>query len=517
MITTEGYYGGRLYEAETFPATGRELESKLTIQEWLMDDSYKPLSGEEIQSLLCRYDTDPGIRAATHIHNSSVFSGGVLFEKESKDGSKMTKTAQKWYDSTWTQWGTKIIRQQSALGWCAASFAQHNLYVGIPVALELSAVTILYKLDTFGISHFVFLENTGNKAGSSMFLEMKKHNMLSSHITGQASHLYRYIPNVIVYIDQAPDIVGNLNSKIAILSDDIDMDEYLSQAVKTATNLTSNPPLILESIQAKYNADAVVQTIQPMSMLHGDGYTPHLPGALNSTNMADGMTREMEQKRYEYSKALAMMGSGGISEASSLARQHIQALAQQGQKEYYIGDGKSYVKQNMAESPAELLLNFRQARLERIFMVFGIPSAMMSEKSSLGGKATMNENAMIVFTNTQKQIKQQLLNYMNDMYTRIYFMHHALHTVIGTPLGQLNEELHQGTGVNIIMSGLPSDDVIIQLYMMGCLKFEAFTKFMAAKHSIPIDDFNDNPLLSLEDLNGIKPEEPATKKAKTKK
>lgn len=524
MIATNEHRGRseRLYEAVTFPGAEQELEYMNDIQELLMDSSYRVLDTAEIDSLLFRYDNDPGIRTATHIHNSSIFSGGVTFQK--KDGSKLDDAARKWYDTTWSRWGLKLLRHRDAIGWCATACQRHPKYVGVPVVLELSKMTIFYKTTTDGSSHFYFLENIGSTDSISRFIEMRKHDIATSGACGQSSYLYRYIPNVVVFIDTPPFPNGCINSKVVVLAADLDMDEFLTDTTRAAIAARANPMIMLERVQDKFDPEAVVSSIQPTSMMLGNGSVPYenrddsmFTESTAITGMSNGAQKEYEQKRFEYSKALAMMGSNGMQNAAQLAKDHIRAIAHQSQKEYYIGEGKRYVSSTVAEAPSDLLLAFRQARIERIFNVLGIPYSMVSQNSSTGGKTSMNENAMTVFVNTQKEAKQQLITYIGFMYDRIYYRFHALHDIVDTPIEQLDLKGIKHHGVSIIMSGLPQDDVVSQMYMVGALKYEAYVKFMAAKHSIPLEDFNQTALVSLDDLNGIKPdsEAPAAKKTRT--
>jgi len=139
---------------------------------------------------------------------------------------------------------------------------------------------------------------------------------------------------------------------------------------------------------------------------------------------------------------------------------------------------------------------------------------MVSQQSSQGGKGKLNEGSLVVFDNTQRETKQRLLGYIDNMYSRIYMTHHSLHVLVETPLYQLSEEASKHHGTEISMSGLPSDDVLNQLYLMGLLKYDRYVAFLASKHSIDIDCFNSSALVSLDDLNGIKPEETKSKSTK---
>jgi hypothetical protein len=518
--------GGMDYipEAEVYPSTGRTLLYKTSLQDWLMDATMIPLNMAHIASMLHIYDHDPNVRTVTHIYQSNMFAGGVTFERT---GRKMSEVAAKWYNATWSSFGTNVDRYQTALGWAPCTHEPHPMYIGVPLCLDVTRCTILYKKDVYGVPHFLFLENITNP------IEIANINKERSSRTARVATgtgpvgCFKYIPNVVVYYETEPDAAGRLRSRCAVLHEDMLLDRALSLSTRLASDARANPPLVLESMKEKYDSDSVVSAVQPLaSMLLGDGTQPADTEGDNQMEKqrrhlwernTQGEQEELERKRWEYSKLLNSVGPQGVYAADSLARAHIRGLMSSGFKEYYVGDGKKYVKHTLPEGPGDLMINFRNARMERVFMIFGIPMGMISTSSALGGKTSMNQNALIVFTNTQKQKKQQLLTYLYDMYARIYAIHHALHRISETPVGGIHELLQthaaKGTsfdrnevGVKILMTGLPSDELLNQLYLLGAIKYESYIRFMANKHCIPIEDFNPTPKMTLLDLNGVKPE-----------
>jgi hypothetical protein len=507
-----GYYP----EAEVYPGSGQELEHKQKPDDWLMDTRYIPLDMDLMSQLFRRYDKDSNIRTVCHIFYSTLFAGGVLFER--KD-AKLNQAAARWYDATWASWAEEVDRNQSSVGFAACSFTPHNEYVGVPTCIDLTTCMVLYRKDVFNRPHFVFFECLTGFNNPMGFLAAR--NSMKG-VTGVFGSMYRYIPNVVVYYETEPTSAGEIRSRVEVLAPDLDLDETLVVSTKMATISRSNPPLVLESVREPHDPEAIISTVQPLSMMLGDGYGPTgSSSSSSSSSMTRAQEEQMERQKYQYAQMLSMMGRTGAEKAEALARQHMRMIAAQGLREHYLGEGRKYVNHHLAESPDALLIQFRAARMERVFQIFGIPIGMVSQQSSLGGKTNMNENAMMVFMNTQKQKKQQLLNYMYDMYNRIYLVHHTLHVLANTPKGELPQRKTEipDTGINIIMTGLPLDEVVKELYIMGALRYEAFVKYMSSKHAIPEEDFNSSCEMSLDDLNGIKPEPagPAKPKAKKKK
>jgi hypothetical protein len=473
-----------LMEAETYPSNGQLREAKMSVDEWLQDRRFIRLDNNKIQSQLRFFDTDSSIRTATQIYYSMLFSGGIAFERSHY---KLQVVSQQWYNSTWVGWCHGVDRMNASIGFAPCVKQPHGFYVGVPVCLNLARIIILYRLDVYGFPHFVFLEQPEG-------LQL----------------LPRYIPDVVVYYESLPTATGEFRSKISTLQFDLELEGMLFESALTAVRLRANPTLFLQENTKKHDPESLLSALNPMadSVLFGDGTGAYSDGESNMRAEANRAEEEQdERRRYQYSRMVSMLGPAGLQRVENVTKQWIKAMSAQGHKEHFLPPNRVLASQQNAECPDDLLINFRIARMERILNCFGIPLGMISQTSSLGGgeKQSQNQEVFTIFVHTQKQKKEQLLGFMYDMYSRIYQVHHVMQRLKDVGKGQAHQVTPKAD-VLIRMNNLPEDALLDNLYKMGALKYEAYTRYMGEKHGIPQEDFNEECELSLKDANGIKEE-----------
>ena len=495
----DGGDNGYFLEALSYPATGRPREFHMSIQEWMQDSSYSQLDGRYIATLMDIYDTDPVVKTASHIYQSSLFSGGVVFERPE---AALSKDAAKWYDETWTKWAKDVDRHITTLGWVATSYLPHRQYVGEPKVINLTNCLILYKLDIYKQAHFCFFEQVSFNA---------KHG----------SWNLKYIENVIVYVDKPPETNGKMNTTISVLYNDILMTKTIFDTTLLALNKRANPLLVVETVLAPHDPEAIISTISPL--LNGD--EDEDMGRGSNSRATRARLEQEERKAYEYSKAASLLGGDGIEKINRIAAAQIAATIAKGVTEHHVGDGKKVANVHLPEGAYDLLITHRQAMNERVFNLFGIPIGMISQTSAFGENTSMNENAYTVFIYTQKTKKTQLINIMNNHYFMIYRIFHTLEKLTKASqrskqkqLQNNDEESQEGTegkggkdestdsiqemtndadrfqqevGIQIKLTGLPDVSALCQLFTEGTLKYEAYTKYMGLIHCLDPEDFNE--------------------------
>lgn len=481
---------GLLMEAEVFPGSGAKREGKATVDDWFQDKRYRRLALDDMASLLYFFDSDSCVRTAAEIFYSMLFSGGISFER---DEFEMDSASKQWYTTTYLGWAQCVDRYNMCLGFCPCVKQKTDKYVAMPTVLNLDRCIILFRRDVFGFPHFVFFEQPDD----------------------DLTHEPRYIPDVIVYIETAPATSGELISKLRTLAADERLYSSLLEAAEVAVRHRCNPLLVLQEDKGKHDPESMLSVLHPAadSVLYGDGAAPY-QGEDRDAGGAAGrsynrLIQEQEEKRkYDYARAVSILGAGGVAKATEAANRIKEALSSREVKEHYLAAHRVLAKQTLAESPDDLLLQFRTARMERIFNLFGIPLGMISQTSSLGTgeKQAQNQEVYTVFVHTQRQKRQQLLGYIRDMYDRIYRVHHVLQKMKSTPKGE-EDSLSTDSDVVIQMAGMPEDASVDALFTMGALKYEAFIKFKSDRHGIPLEYFNEECELSLQDINGVKDNE----------
>ena len=229
----------------------------------------------------------------------------------------------------------------------------------------------------------------------------------------------------------------------------------------------------------------------------------------------DGAIREAQVRQLEaqqYMRQLDGLVSERVNDASGAIPASLSTVSRKrltgtvGLYEYELETDRTVAKQVLPESPHDMYLNFRQARMERIMALFGVPAPMLTEKNSLGSKVSMNENAYVVYMEAQKHMKQTLISELYEIYRSIYDPMNALdymHEVILKRKEKPSMKgLNESMDVIITMPGLPPEETVRELYTMGILKFDAYKRFLHDKHAIPLEDFNEEPEISVKDLNG---------------
>jgi hypothetical protein len=513
LATARQCHADYLPEASVYPninsLSGR-CELHYRVEDWLGDSSYTALSNTSIMALFECFKTDSAIRAATEMYHSILFAGGVQIERE---GASMQPNAKRWYEYTWTNWAREVDTSLCVLGFAACTVLPDADYVGRPVVLNLSNTLVLFKLDVYNQPHFVFFERVEGASNVNWSL--------------------RYIPNVVVYVDQAPTGNGYIQSKIQVLSEDIELERQLIASVVAASKGRCNPTLVVESVNEAYDNEAITSTISPVllnSANNGEqGRSPQNPLPMPTSDAQRAHAQELERQQYAYSRLLGEVGPEGMR-AHAQMTVAMQQRQQRRMPEHEVEDGKKAVNVHLPEGPEELLMNFRNARVERVFNMFGIPMGMVSSgsTSSLSGKTSMNENANTVFVDTQKQRKQLLLTFINDMYRRIYEVHHKIQklktwsTSKSSSSSSSSSSIHDvmsdpDIGVTITLSGLAQYELLKDLWMMGALTYEAFVSIVSSKYAIPQHFFNEECEMELKDLNGVKPEAIGSEAAGKKK
>jgi len=80
-----------------------------------------------------------------------------------------------------------------------------------------------------------------------------------------------------------------------------------------------------------------------------------------------------EMRRYAYKQNLSLYGTDAAERIDKATKMWIEKMKQQDIEEYPLANGRKYVPHTLPESPDELFINFRNARMERVFNCFGIP------------------------------------------------------------------------------------------------------------------------------------------------
>jgi len=479
----------RNFSLVDFPLFAKDLERQ----------GYVQINPGMIEMYLQMFDSDCDMRSALGIVANSVLSGGVLFERKAV---KLSDQARNWFSDTWGRSaGKEGLRYALALGFAIGSYVPHPVHGQEPVMIDLTQVDVYYKLNEFGKTHYRILKRP--KSG----LMMLDPESLLNGTGSRAEEIFNITP----FEMNPPTSKGEIRSVISVLISDLLFDDHMMRCARIATWTRANPLLVTEQVQERYDPNNVptASTLGNVSStacdMYGDGTAPK-----SSVFVYDDYpSSKKEMTRFTQGT--------GIKTNPTLYQQ------------LYIDNGRKLVQPQSPEMPSEWI-QFRLARQEKVFNAFGIPLSMMSGVSTRGGKKETgtgsngsSTNAQLIFLNAQKELKSQLIAFMKRLYMQMYDEQHVREYIEearrakneeekeepkGSPLKIDWNKVNEHIDVEITLPGIPDDQILNDLFVMGVLRYDALISYLSARYAIPMDSFNVKPELSALELNGMQEQLP---------
>lgn len=471
------------------------------------DPRFIRMNSDVIRRNLTLFDNDVNVKTVYQITMNSLLSGNIQFNHTSAS-NRFHKNPEDldWLSRAYGDLSRDVVRYLWAIGFCPVTFIPHPRYIGKPVVLNLDRCEVYFYRDVFGQCHFRFYERI--EVGSStvdvvsMFLPLGPQFM-------EIDMNRREIPNVSVFVMDPPSNDGTLCSRISLLATDLFFESHLATCCVEADRHRCNPPLIT-SVERK-TPDSKALTITDRldvrgvhSTMYGDGTQE---GRIRETQIQDAMADAAHMHHVAAYMDASMEGGHAHSTKRALERKFLQSNPL---REYYLETDRQYVKHTLPEAPHAEYMQFRIARKEDVFAMFCIPLAMISQQSALAGRSSMNENAYIVFLDAQKYLKHVLLNVIRVIYRQIYDAVHMEDYVLSTLKKKEFPTLkgvEEAQSVEVTMPGMPPETTMERLFVMGLLTTEAYIEYLNTKHGIPLECFNKEPKLSLQEINQLPPPE----------
>jgi hypothetical protein len=482
---------------------------------------------------------------------NSLLSGGIGFHPASKKSTEAVKfklsqpldaedeAERRFMSLAYSEFCRSVYRNQIAVGFAAVIIIPHVKYTGVPVVLDLQKCEIRFRRDVATECHFRFFEKiepavgpvSSSGSAGQMFIGLGHGMSIEADINRREIH------GVVVFVSDKPNRNGTFTSKMTLLKADIKFESDLRSACSIADKYLCNPPLVTSFIEEKLDPKALTITDQTVvggyrqhqqyrSLFPGNG---EYEGPMRTSQLRmDQQSFEINPLHNEMSTRFFLEGTEGhdaymrrygLYKGGLLPHQQQQQNQPEGGKlkfqEYQLSLNRSLEKQNLPQSPHDALIAWRTARTERVLAIMSVPMAMISQQSALGGKTAMNENAFLVFMTAQKQLKQQLLQYIHVIYHGLYDYQNGMNYLI-KQLKKMKSDpsekptkagLEKSKECEITMPGIPPENVMHDLFLKGVLKFEAFRYYLNEKHAIPLDHFNTSLPLTYQELNQLKPPE----------
>jgi len=483
-----------------FVANGQQGQKGSDSLNAFFDEKYVTLDPHEIEHGFDIFDTDPNIKMAFNISMNAVLGGSILFSRKNK---KLEKHAEQWYSNTYMDWCRKITRSIWSTGFAASVWLEDDEFVGRPVVLDLKQFDIRYWLDIYSQPHFFFVPKIGLGTANwyvPYFDEIAKPQRNLGRIP---------LDDVLVFIENLPTMDGDITSPILNLAADIIFEQHLYECTMAANNLNKNPVVMTQPVRENYDTDNVQSMTNPDVAATDDVVRKGETRTHANGVTTDSVSEATSIKLWIHQRTMNSTSSSDAASEEKLTnffRKLMVNRSTQGMIPYNIPEGRQYVKQQMA-IPPEHFLEFRVARQERVFTQFGVPMAMVSNQNSTG-KTGLNENAIIVFRNSQKQLQQYLLRYIEEQYKAIYGPHHLIDHIKDNPdmsdsdMRNVRKLLHDSMDIVISMPGKPPPEVLDKLLSIGALKYDAYIQYQVAQYSIPMEHMHqDAPMLPLEEIS----------------
>lgn len=431
-----------------------------------IDVTWVQLDGSVISKAFSFFETDANVQAAFAIRTDALLNGGILFERE---GHQLDAHAANWYASVWSQWCRDVVRSIWCIGFCPVRWVEDPVYYRRPVVVNLELCDIFYRVDVDNQTEFVYMPK--NRVDGNDLLQL-------SGVSPENA-----LQHIITIAPDPPSPNGELRSIMALLAQDLAYELHLQQCDIAANLARANPVVVSEKQQLPFDPEKLT--------------APTVPGyASQSSNGGTDMNAQttLERRQYVALQVASAFANGDWSDLDTFRRQMTEARINNASAEQmYLADGRKYVNTHMAESPGDMVIQFRNARMERVFTLLGVPPAMITARTALGTQSGAAHASMMIFENAQRHLQHFLLNHMKQLYSAMFSEHHTVQSAVNDLKNKkvLNKHRVQTQAdVTITMPSLPSQELLEILYMNGTLKYEAYCHYMGATHSIPEEYFN---------------------------
>lgn len=455
------------------------------------DPRFVSLRMDLVRGHIHLYEKDSDIQTFARACLNYALAGGILFERK---GRHLDAISKDWHNAKWSQWVRDVEKSMFCLGFALVSYIPHEKYGGMPTVISLEHVEIRYCLDIHLIPHFrvyEILDTTDSMFGAS--------NLDTPFYVPFGR---RRIPNVKVFSLSPPTKSGAIRSAITTLMADLVYENHLLQAALIADQARARPPLVTQRISDAYNsAKATGETISTYNPHLGNGTDPH-----RGTRHASDVVQFMN----------AFSGDSQEQIASRVDRMLKTRVNNSAMEQVYVEDGRQVVNQVMPEAPHAIILGFRQSRMVRVAMMFGItlPALTAQAKTGTGGSDVKKAGAKgkdedgsnsMYFENFQRELKQRFVGYIREMYMYIHTIPFSLEAA--------NDKSHtssieQQVDVTVSFPGQPDDAILTRLFTSGCMKYDYYISYLSTKHAIPIEAFETTPKMTVKEMNGILPPPP---------
>jgi len=434
------------------------------------------LDEHQIDDLYDIFHNDPIVTAASSIALNDLTGGGIIFERKNRT---LTEEAKRFYSDCYLRFLVDLVRSLWMYGFAPCVWERHEIYIGVPRVLDLRHLRVRIYEDITNTRHYAFFRRPDArsffKAGGNTF-----------PVTPMIDE--EPLSGIVVFETEPPDGRGQLHSKLLAVLPELRYQHMLQAYHLEATRFASNPILVEERPEMKYDPENLDFSVVP----------PESMGQVNRSEHTTKLTyTEAEQRGFAARYAFGLARGETVLSAAAAAQLNASEL---GVQTLQLARN-SKIGRQLAAQDLSLVLEHRAQCEELVGAMFGVPRGMFAQSTYT--RAIKNEEAIIMFQRSQMSLKLKLQAFLLRMYYEIYGHHHIQELLSE---GAVEDEATDTDSVSatITITGVPAPSTVTNLYYEGSLKYDAYVQLSSAMYGIPKSFFNKEPELSLQDINGIK-------------
>jgi hypothetical protein len=465
----------RIVDRERKPYQAGGYAGLPDIRFMLMDDS-------KLETLFDIYDNDPWVGIACTTVLDAALGGSITitdsFEKEM--GEEQAKVLAEWRGDINVNLCKAGHRYKCSVGFMPWMPIPNAFDVGEVKPLPFCDMMTFYAVNAIGDPMWAFFDKPRADMTSL------SGNQFAGHMVGERKM------NVYVTTWSAPTKEGGIRSIVASLIkgqgfvDDLKTDTSVAASRMARPFFVTSWKDIDQDVAANYNVVPNLATSKGDAAKHQGAEI--LAGSVQVVIQARGQLGNKGAEETVARVAGAIRGANGSEQGPMVSLDPGQQLESQ------------TIPQQPKETIQHILLN-QQTILTR----FGVPPSMIQAESARGRLASgSDQNAALIFRNSQMALKQDFVKLIKHTYNVIHahskIQMYLMHQPLTRHVTKTEVDRAISSSVKIVIPGMPPEDVIDKLYRQGELKYSAKRRYTSTMHAIPLDDLNEEPTISLEDL-----------------
>ncbi len=407
----------------------------------------------------------------------------------------------------WGEWGSQAARMVDCIGFSPSRGVVNPEAYGDrcsdpllrqkPTVMNLDRLKVFHRVDVNGVHHW--------RAFTPCVLGMENCEFPS------LTELFdvRFLGNL-----DLPDSDGRLYSKVKRVLLEWEIYDRKKRHTIEADARRAKPTVFTQVQEQKHDPlDMHIGSDGPSDDMGGENRADPLPS--ESVRVHHALIRS-RNTGIPCNQLLAMEDEG---REMSHAQQGDLLRAQANRNTYEIERGREYVAATLPEAPVELHVS-RQALLETLTLLFGIPMSMISSGDASGRAKLNSETAgpetARIFREAQGDRKKQLERDIRTMYRHMFAAHHVQEYVkrvitkraaaskkrkrsepepdYDAELGM--EALNRQAEVRVQIPCNAERDALAQLLDKGVLRYDAFCGITAQQMGLPLSAFRETQSLS---------------------